>query len=147
MRLLSGVILSFIMVFLINQYFTKTSYDRLSGNGNPAIPLIVLLVVVLIFTAFYFNKVVTKTLNKKFLILLFLFTTLLLSLSFMNSSQKLISIKAALLKTFDRYEVEQVTDGITFFTNNVYINYLNLLTYFSLVSLLVLLFKQQKDKL
>jgi hypothetical protein len=142
-KIIFGILLSVICVYIINKYFTNFQFDRLSGNGNPAIPIIGLLIVILLWTSYNVIKLVyLKGLGVFYSGIFILLATITFPWAIITGITRLRNIKDNLLLHFGELEVEQVTTGITFYTNGVYINYLTLLMYYCVVCSLAILMKK-----
>lgn len=141
-----SILIIFIIVFQIGEYFTINRYDVVSGNGNIGLLPIGILFIVLIYSLIKIYQAIPKNISPFFILAFFLISTILLPLSIYYGNTRLSLIRKSLLKNFELNVVHQLTNGITFYTNTVFINIFSICTLIILFVFIFMLVKKYRNK-
>lgn len=141
-----SLLIIFIIVFAIGEYFTIKRYDVMSGNGNIGLLPIGILFFVLIYSLKNIYQAIPKNISHFYILAFFLVSTILLSLSIYYGNKQLSFIRKSLLGNFELNDVYRLTNGITIYTNTVFINIFSICTLIILSVLILMLVKKYINK-
>ncbi|KJS21096.1 MAG: hypothetical protein VR72_12360 [Clostridiaceae bacterium BRH_c20a] len=129
------VLIILIDILTLHRY----KFNTVSGNGNPGLVPIFLIILVLLWFSFNLINLIANTSFGKFnLIILFIVilpvTIFLNKWAWYHQCKKLMFIKEQLIEKNIPIElVSDITSGISIYTNTVYFNYITLLMFLSIV--------------
>ncbi|MFE8697435.1 hypothetical protein ACFYKT_13915 [Cytobacillus sp. FJAT-53684] len=141
-----SILVIFIIVFAIGEYFTIKRYDVMSGNGNIGLLPIGILFIVLMYALIKIYQAIPKNISPFFILAFLLISTISLPFSINYGIKQLSLIRKSLLKNFDLSDVYQLTKGITIYTNTVFINIFSMCTLIILSVLILMLVKKYLNK-
>ena len=141
-----SILVIFIIVFAIGEYFTIKRYDVMSGNGNIGLLPIGILFIVLMYALIKIYQAIPKNISPFFILAFFLISTISLPFSINYGIKQLSLIRKSLLKNFDLSDVYQLTNGITIYTNTVFINIFSMCTLIFISVLILMLVKKYLNK-
>lgn len=144
--ILISILIIFIIVFAIGEYYTIKRYDVMSGNGNIGLIPIGILFIVLIYLFKKIYQAIPKSFSPFYILAFLLISTILVFLSIYYGNKRLNFIKKSLLENFELNDVYQLTNGITYYTNTVFINFFSICTLISLAALILMLVKKYINK-
>lgn len=137
-----SILIIFVIVFAIGEYFTTKRYDVMSGNGNIGLLPIGILFILLIYSLINIYQAIPKNISSFYILAFFSILTILLPLSIYNGNKRLSFIRKALSEKFEPNDVFQLTYGITYYTNTVFINIISICTLIILSVLILILVKK-----
>lgn len=141
-----SILIIFVIVFAIGKYFTIKRYDVMSGNGNIGLLPIGILFMVLIYSLIKIYQAIPKNVSAFYILAFFFMSTILLSLSINYGNKRLSFIRKSLSVNFKSNDVYQLTYGITYYTNTVFINIFSICTLIILSVFILLLVKKYINK-
>lgn len=118
----------------------------MSGNGNIGLIPIGILFIVLIYLFKKIYQAIPKSFSPFYILAFLLISTILVFLSIYYGNKRLNFIKKSLLENFELNDVYQLTNGITYYTNTVFINFFSICTLISLAALILMLVKKYINK-
>lgn len=144
---LIGLIIIILIWSLNSFYFTSKKYYTVSGNGNPGLIIIALLLPLIIIFSYYLIEVIIKSKINWLVFLSFLIVSIFFDIKGYEAQKfKLISIREQMtLNNIPPELVTEITSGITYYTNTVYFNFVTLLMYLLTISTLGMSYKKIKE--